>query len=933
MSLPKIAIVGIACRLPGASNVDEFWKLVCEGRTAIGPVPDSRLNRKLFYDPRRGIRNKTYTDLAALIDYPAVDRSRTPLPPDAEYYYDRVPLAMCSSVADACRSAGIDPFNFPIRNTGVYIGTTRPGDRSEFVGLRTYSQEALYELGKIDSFKAELDDSQRDSLLSEMKADFLRELEANEANIQEHMSSQRASDSGELISKALHLNGPYMVFNSACASSLFALSQAMMALQNHSIDAAIAGGASYFHSDTLVLFAGSQSMTANRSCPFDEDADGMVVGEGNVVFILKRLEDAIRDNDDIKAVIAGYGIASDGKGKSLWAPRKEGQIEAMRRAYASGLNPADIDYIEGHATSTALGDLTEMEALTAVFGDCHPDKKIPIGSSKGNVGHTLESAGATGVLKAVLVLQNKYCPPVAGLKKLSSKIPWDKVPVIASNEGHPLEKISDGDRPLRVGVNSFGIGGLDVHLVIEEWRGKEKCVASPTVTSSPDKSAPIAIVGTGCIYPDAYSMKAYSDLLSEGKNGIKLIPEKRWNYLQILEQREVESEYPVGQPEAAVIDKYVYDWKKNKIPPKQVANASPLQFMALDAVNEAMADAGFDFSEEHRCRAGVIVGASFGGWFSDQMNIILWLPLMEECLRKQLSARGVASAKIDKIVDDFINTMHKKMPALMDETGSFTPSALSSRITKSLDLHGGATALEGGYATSGMALGCCINQLRVGMNDLMICVCGQQDFGPVGIDITMSRGVWAKDGRISPFDVRSNGFVQGEGVGVLVLMRYEDAVKQGYKIHAVIDEVGVGSGSSITDNLLLAMERSGVKAGSMPSFIEGDFNGVAEKDAAAVEAISVATRQFTNNGKTVLGSVVNQIGYLPLAEGAASILAVVENMKKGKWSKSPCLNQPSLYYTRYSNIEVPKEEKTMQNDALVGVCSGDSICSFVKLHK
>ena len=932
MTLSKIAIVGIACRLPGAPNVDEFWKMVCEGRSAIGPVPESRLNRKLFYDPVKGVRNKTYTDLAAVIDYPAVDPARTPLPPNAEQIYDRVPLTLCASVADACRNAGWDPFNFPIRNAGVYFGTTRPGDRYEVIGLRTYCPEALYELGRVESFKAELEEPQRDELLSELKSEFVRDLADSQNNIADNMESPCASDAVELISRAFHLNGPYMVFNSACASSLHALSQAVMALQERKIDAAIAGGASYFHSDTLVLFASSQSMTTNRSCPFDEDADGMVVGEGNVVFILKRLEDAIRDKDDIKAVIAGYGIASDGKGKSLWAPRKEGQIEAMRRAYASGLNPAEIDYIEGHATSTALGDATEMEALTAVFGDCHPGKKIPIGSSKGNVGHTLESAGATGVLKAVLVLLNKYCPPVAGLKKLSSKIPWDKVPVVASNEGHPLEKISDGDRPMRVGVNSFGIGGLDVHLVVEEWTGKAESVPASAPTAS-QKSEPIAIVGVGCIYPDAYNMTDFASLVSGGKNAIKLIPESRWNYLQILENREVESEYPVGQPEAGVIDKYVYDWKKNKIPPKQVANASPLQFMALDAVNEALADAGFDFSDESRRRAGVVVGTTFGGWFADQMNLILWLPLMEECLRKELRSRGVESAKIEKIIDDFANAMHKKMPALLDETGSFTPSALSSRITKSLDLHGGAVALEGGFATTGMALNCCIDQLRVGMNDMMICICGQQDFGPVGIDEAMSKGVWAKDGRVSPFDAKANGYVHGEGVGVLVLMRYDEAVKQGRKIHAVIDDVGVGSGNSVTDHVLLAMERAGVKAGSVPSFIEGDFNGVAEKDAAVVEALSVAARQLAENAKTTLGSVVNQIGYMPLAEGAASILAAIENLKQGKWSKSPCLTQPALYYTRYNNIEVPKEDKSMPNDAVVGVCSGDIICSFVKLHK
>ena len=531
-----------------------------------------------------------------------------------------------------------------------------------------------------------------------------------------------------------------------------------------------------------------------------------------------------------------------------------------------------------------------------------------------------------------MVLLNKYCPPVAGLKKLSSKIPWDKVPVVASNQGHPLKKISDGDRPLRVGVNSFGIGGLNVHLVLEEWTGK---TASDFSVSNPvsEKTVPIAVVGAGCIYPDAYNMNDFGSLIAQCGNGMKLIPENRWNYLQILEERQVEFDYPVGQPEAGVIDKYVYDWKKNKIPPKQVANASPLQFMALDAVNEALADAGFDFSEESRRRAGVVVGATFGGWFSDQMSMILWLPLIEDCLRQLLREHRVNSDKIEKIVDDFANAMHKKMPALLDETGSFTPSALSSRITKSLNLLGGAAALEGGTATSSSALACCIDQLRVGMNDFMVCVCGQQDFGPVGIDKAMLEGVWAKDARVSPFDVRANGCVQGEGVGVLALMRYDDAVKQGRKILAVIDDVGFGAGEGVTENLLLAMKRSGIEKNNMPSFIEGDFNGVAEKDAAVVEAINLAAKQFSSSGKTVLGTVVNQIGYMSRSEGAASVLAIIESIKRGKWAKSPELTQPAPFYTRYNNIELPTQEKPLPENASFGVCSGEKICSFVRLHK
>lgn len=929
--MKPIAIVGIACRLPGAPDTDEFWKMICEGRTALGKVPESRLNRKLFYDPKKGVRNKTYTDIAGVIEYPPVDTNKYPISPEYIAEYDTAQLALAQSVIDACRSAGYNPQAFPVSNTGVFFGTTRPGDKAEEIGIRLAMPEIIDDISKMEALKSAVSPEALKTLLSELNQSVCSLLtQPAEGKRPRYYGSGAV----ELISRLLNLDGPRMIFNSACASSLHSLSQAIMALQLGRIDAAIAGGASYFHSDTLVLFASSQSMTTNRSCPFDEQANGMVVGEGNVVFILKRLEDAMRDNDDIKAVFTGYGIASDGKGKSLWAPRKEGQIEAMRRAYSNGLNPADVDYIEGHATSTALGDATETEAIAAIFSQPLKGRKIPIGSAKGNVGHTLEAAGATGVLKAVLTLMHKHFPPVAGLKNLSTKIPWDSLPLVALKESRPWEAPKE-NRPRRAGVNSFGIGGLNVHLVLDEyvpeyWKAKlAENKAKPEVKSD----TRIAVIGSGCIYPDAYNMDSFAQLLFSGSNGIKAIPEKRWNFNQILENRELESGYPVGQPQAGVIDKYVYDWKKNRIPPKQVENASPMQFMMLDAVNEALAAAGFDFSPAACKRTGVVVGTCFGGHFADQMNIILWLPLIEEHLRIKLHACGVELKQIDKIIDDFANFLHKKMPALLDETGSFTPSALSSRITKSFDLYGGAVAVESESVSSGAALLCCIDQLLSGMNDTMICVSGQQDFGPSILDSLMYEGTWAQDGALSPFDARSNGYVLGEGCGAVILKRYADAVRDGNTIQAVISGIGFGSGESTAMNVEKAMIRSGIEQ-SFPQFIQADFNGEAGKDAQMVQGISRAKEQFASQSPAVeLGSSVNQTGYLATGEGMASILTAIEELNHGKWVKSPNLNNPAAYFARYKNIALPVSEKTVPEDAVVGVCNGEKSCCFVNIHK
>jgi acyl transferase domain-containing protein len=215
-----------------------------------------------------------------------------------------------------------------------------------------------------------------------------------------------------LIARTFALSGPCMSFNAACASSSRALAQGVRALQHGNVDMAIVGGASYFHSDTLVLFSQSRSLTTRGSHPFSADADGMVLGEGYVVLLLKSLDRAIADKDHVLAVVTGVGLSADGHGKSLWAPRQEGQIKAIQRAYSPEVSITGLQYIEAHGTSTALGDVTEINALTAVLkGQLPPGTKVPIGSAKLNVGHTVEAAGLAGVVKTVLALQHELIPP------------------------------------------------------------------------------------------------------------------------------------------------------------------------------------------------------------------------------------------------------------------------------------------------------------------------------------------------------------------------------------------------------------------------------------------------------------------------------------------------------------------------------------------
>ena len=174
----------------------------------------------------------------------------------------------------------------------------------------------------------------------------------------------------------------------------------------------------------------------------------MICSEGYVCLVLKTLPRALADGDRIQAVIRGAGMSSDGRGKSLWAPRREGQVKAMERAYRHGLEMSTLQYIEAHATSTNLGDATELNALTEVLGKCFPPgKKIPITSVKANIGHALEAAGVSSVIKNVLCLQHRTFVPAIGIKSLNSKIDWDELAVLRSPATDALARANQRSAP------------------------------------------------------------------------------------------------------------------------------------------------------------------------------------------------------------------------------------------------------------------------------------------------------------------------------------------------------------------------------------------------------------------------------------------------------------------------------------------------------
>jgi acyl transferase domain-containing protein/NADP-dependent 3-hydroxy acid dehydrogenase YdfG len=907
-----IAIVGMSCRLPGAENLYEFWKLLDEGRSDLGELPESRMNRELQYDPEMGKRTKSYTSLGGVVPQKPFDINACPISKKLLESSHPAHLTLLDVASAAFQQGNIDPKNFKNKVVGTYLGhTPPPGEVGPIMFARTIS-ESSHCLHDVKSFDA-VANGQKEEIINELVDQARSGILKDDPRLEMRANAFHAAS---LISEAFELDGPSMSFDAACASGFQALNFAILALQQGKLDAAVVGSASYCQADTLVLFSAAQSLSATGSRPYDENADGLIASEGYVVFVLKTLDQAIQDGDNIQAVIKSVGVSSDGKGKSLWAPRKEGQIEAVKRAndkLEDGYQ--NIQYIEMHATSTQVGDATEMTALTDVFSPHFPEGyKIPIGSVKANVGHTLETAGLAGLIKTVLSIQTQTVYPQINIKKLNPKIEWDQVPFFVPQQKLSWPSPAEGV-PRRAAVNAFGIGGLNVHVILDEYLPitvPNTPVENNSQENSDDDGA-IAIIGMGSIFPGSMTVDALWETIQSGVDQKCEVPEGRWITKKILE-RDPNSHWGISISKGGYIQGYEYDWKKHKVPPKQVHNADPLQFMLLDAADEALRNAGYVNKEFDGSRTGVVVGTIFGGEFSLDLQVGLRLPEFRALLHDILQKRGVSEEEVTRIADEYEDVILEKMPALIDETGSFTASSLASRITKTFNLMGGAVAVDSGDVSSLSAIEACMDILRSGSTDMMICAAGQRSMGYGNFESFAKAGILAKDHPNGPFHPESDGGLMGEGAGVLILKRLSDAVRDGDQVQAVIRGSGVSRSNALQESIQTAATRAFSSSRINPeqiSLIESSSYGHPVHDNEELAALADSYSSPKLKTPVHIGSATSQFGNLGGGSGILSLIKAVKQINNTSISQNVGFEDNMPVLAPYQNTITPasKTEK------------------------
>ncbi|HEY5314998.1 MAG TPA: beta-ketoacyl synthase N-terminal-like domain-containing protein, partial [Pirellulales bacterium] len=787
-----------------------------------------------------------------------------------------------------CHDAGYGRGAPGSRTTGVYVGHSGGSTLPAEMVYATLAEETADLLRDSAGF-SQLPPAEQAQLLGELVSRMRLGRPRRAAGGAPFVEANAAAG---LIAEFLQASGPHMVVDAACASSLMALAIAAMALASGEIDAAVVGGASFNKSDSLILFSHAQSCSAAGSRPFDAEADGLVSSEGYVVLVLKTLERALADGDRVRGVVRGLGISSDGRGRSLWAPRQEGQLEAIRRAYGPGVDPRHIQFIEAHATSTKVGDATEIEALAGFFGpQLGGSKRIPLGSVKSNIGHTLETAGLAGMAKVLLAMQHGVVPPTINLTRLNPAIAWADVPFFVPTTAGPWPTHADtGSR--WAAVNAFGIGGLNVHVVLEggeSFANRTATAASKPLSQSNGsrplheimpagntrlggenprgQREPIAIIGRGVVLPGALSLDAFRTLVSGGRSALGEAPPDRWRP-GVGVQHGAATAWRTPTNIGGFVRGFAYDWKRHRIPPKQIAEANPLQFMLLEAAEQALTESGYDRRPIDRATSAVVVGTIFGGDFSNQLQVGLRLPEFQRTLAQLLAARGLPASQIETIVAEYRLRFLQVRPALLDETGSFTSSTLASRVAKSLDLMGGALALDAGDASSLAALAVACDLLRSGACSTVFCAGAER-----AMDLQSFEALNLA-GRLADSDSpQADGYLPGEGVAMLLLKRLADAQSDGDRILGIVHGVAAADAPDLAQAARLATQRVMQDAphNAVAQIAEAGC-GAARFDRAELAGLTAAGVQAKVPEPQDRMPLVKQIGHTRGAHGIASMI-------------------------------------------------------------
>ena len=901
LQIAIVVLAGLFPALPGEQGesrppeLDRFWNVIRDGRSVAREVPEGRwlLDPDDVFDPEVGAPDKAYSKRGCFLDHLPSDSDLADLPLDPDFLTTADPLYRLTlhvgrqAFSDA-RLEDVDRSRI-----GVILGN---------LALPTEKSSALaHEL-----------------LGSAFEEHVLRTLDCSNllppapgSPFKSHPLNRCVTGlPASLLAYALGLGAGAYTLDAACASSLYALKLAANALLSGRADAMLAGGVS--RPDCLYTqmgFSQLRALSATGVCsPFDARGNGLVVGEGAGIFVLKRLGDALRAGDRIYAVLQGAGLSND-IGGSLLAPISDGQVRAMRPAYEqAGWKPDDVDLIECHATGTPVGDAVEFKSLLTLWEGSgltvsqsvtrrDPERKCVIGSVKSNVGHLLTAAGAAALMKVILALQHETLPPTANFIASAPSLGMENSPFRVLNQSEPWERRTPGT-PRRAAVSAFGFGGINAHLLLEEWVNKasetssiendisdissseakthspEKPVASVSGQSSFPPPEPIAVVGLGAAFGKWPTLRAFQERGLGGGDPIETSTSRGWRGLEKtpwFRRQGLNRDNFRGY----FLDEVEIPLDQFRIPPKELENMLPQQLLMMQVAAEAVEDA--KLQEYDRFKTGVFIGL---GLDPNTTNFTLrWnlLPKAREWAR--LAGLNLDEAELEGWVRELRDACSPPLTA--NRTMGALGGVVASRIAREFRFGGSSFTLSSEETSGLQALEAAFWALQE--RSLDVAVIGAIDM--VG-DLRTLAGAglhasYSPNGKACPFDQQADGRVAGEGACAVVVKRYSDAIRDGDRIYAVVKGMGISGGGSpfnatpvssiYRQSLTRAFDSAGVDPKHLRYF-ETHAPGAPEDDRAEAQNLLDFMSQTERTEPCLLSSVKADIGDTGHAAGLASLV-------------------------------------------------------------
>lgn len=663
-----VAIVGLGCVLPGADSPKELWANVKDGVSAIVDMavvsPDNAAD---FLSPGAVMPDKTYTLLCGLLN----GHDTRELPPalrDMELSSSQSILA--SATAQCMARLKLNRS----QRVACYIGSTADGTAE--------LDEALVLAGLEEFLTGFGGDAEKvESLRNVLRRAFGRSAEAAR-----QWSPYPAWKT--VVHKLLGEGAKVLAIDAACASSLYTIGLGINALRDGVCDVVFCGGAFFPGPANSALFSQFRGLSANGSRPFDSAADGVVFSPGAAVIALRRLPDALAAGEHVFALVRGFGTSSDGKSVSVAEPKRDGQLRALRRAYArSGIDPTTIQYVEAHATSTPVGDAVEFSALKEMFRGSR-ERSVGLGSIKALIGHTGWAAGAASVVKVCAALEARVLPPQANFSSPNPNIDLDRSPFVIPTKPSPWPRAST---PRRAGVNGFGFGGTNAHIILEEYEGDARGVQSGGAWPAAVRRT-LALVGIGSLFPAGGPLARDQSRLHFAPNELRL---------------------PVGK----------------RLLPEMMEQIDRGQFLALMATEQALEPLRGRW-ESWRDEIGVVFGLEAKTSRSLGATQRIYADSLRRRLREARTHGGAELSDEDwlRLEEALLREMRRISPSNPYSLPGMMPNIVAGRVSNIFDLHGPNFVVDAGSASLIEAISIAEVMIRRGECELVLTggICGNE---------------------------------------------------------------------------------------------------------------------------------------------------------------------------------------------------------------